>query len=137
MIELDAGVLDAIRRHGESDYPEECCGILLGRMTAAGRRITEARPLANARSDERRRRFLITATDYRRAEAAADAAGLVLVGFYHSHPDHPAAPSEYDREHALPWHAYLVLRVASGRAAECTAWVLANDRSAFEPEAMR
>ena len=137
MIELEPGVLDAIRRHGEADYPDECCGVLLGRTVAAGRRVTEARPLANARTDERRRRFLITAADYRRAEAAADSAGLVLVGFYHSHPDHPAAPSEYDREHALPWHAYLVLRVEAGRAAECTAWVLADDRSAFEPEEMR
>jgi proteasome lid subunit RPN8/RPN11 len=137
MIQLAPGVLPAIRRHGEADYPEECCGVLLGHVDGPHRRVVEAPPLANARADERRRRFLITPADYRAAEAAADARGLALIGFYHSHPDHPARPSEYDREHALPWHVYLVLAVAAGRAGECTAWVLSDDRAAFEPEEMR
>jgi len=137
MIELASGVLDAIRRHGEDDYPDECCGALVGHVRGDVRRVVEARPLVNARPDERRRRFLVTAEDYRSAEADADARGLVLIGFYHSHPDHPARPSEYDREHALPWHAYLVLAVAAGRAGACTAWVLTSDRTAFASEELR
>jgi proteasome lid subunit RPN8/RPN11 len=134
VIELGPDVLDAIRRHGEADYPEECCGVLLGRVEGARRRIAVAMPLANARTDERRRRFLVTAEDYRAVERDALARGLDLVGFYHSHPDHPASPSEYDREHALPWHSYVVLAVEAGRAGACTSWVLAADRNAFEPE---
>lgn len=136
MIDLRPGVLEAIGRHGEADYPEECCGVLLGTVDGDRRRVTRAAPLPNARPDERRRRFLVTAEDYRAAERDAEARGLTLIGFYHSHPDHPARPSAYDLEHALPWHAYLVLAVEAGRAGECTAWVLAADRSRFEPEAL-
>lgn len=134
MIELGPGVLDAIRRHGEAEYPEECCGVLLGRVEGEQRRVVAATALPNARTDERRRRFLIGAEDYRAAEREAGARGLELIGFYHSHPDHPARPSEYDREHALPWHSYVVLAVDGGRAGACTSWILSSDRSAFEPE---
>jgi proteasome lid subunit RPN8/RPN11 len=136
VIRCAPGVLEAIRRHGEADYPEECCGVLLGTADGDRRRVTRAAPLPNARPDARRRRFLVTAEDYRAAERDAEARGLTLIGFYHSHPDHPARPSAYDLEHALPWHAYLVLAVEAGRALECTAWVLAADRSRFEPEGL-
>ena len=137
MVELGPGVRAAIEGHGAADYPEECCGVLVGRVEGAVRRVDEAVPLVNARPDERRRRFLITPAEYRAAEQAADERGLVLIGFYHSHPDHPARPSEYDREHALPWHSYLVLAVAAGLAGECTSWVLSDDRTAFMAEELR
>jgi proteasome lid subunit RPN8/RPN11 len=134
MIALAAGVLDAIRRHGETAYPEECCGVVLGSVQGSDRRIVAAVPLENSRTEERQRRFLIRPADYRAAEAEAAARGLLLVGFYHSHPDHPARPSEYDREHALPWHSYLVLAVRDGHAGECTSWILSVDRARFEAE---
>lgn len=137
MIELGPGVLDAIRRHGEDAYPEECCGVVLGRVQGSERQIVAAVRLANSRPDERQRRFLITPDDYRAAEAEATGRGLELVGFYHSHPDHPARPSEYDREHALPWHSYLVLAVRQGSAAECTSWILSADRARFDAEELR
>jgi proteasome lid subunit RPN8/RPN11 len=136
VIVLGPGVLAAVRRHGEADYPEESCGVLLGTVSGDRRRVTEASPLPNARREERRRRFLVTPEDYRAAERDADARGLALVGFYHSHPDHPARPSAYDLEHALPWHSYVVLAVAAGEAGDCTSWVLAPDRSAFQPEVL-
>jgi proteasome lid subunit RPN8/RPN11 len=137
MIALGAGVLDAIRRHGETAYPEECCGVVLGSVQGSDRRIVAAVPLVNSRTEERQRRFLIRPADYRAAEAEASALGLLLVGFYHSHPDHPARPSEYDREHALPWHSYLVLAVERGRAGDCTSWILSPDRTAFDAEELQ
>lgn len=134
MIRLPASVARTLRAHGEADYPEECCGLLLGRTAVGTRWVEAAVPVANARTDERRRRFLITAEDYRRAERTAAERELLLLGFYHSHPDHPARPSAYDLEHALPWHSYVVLAVEEGRAAACTSWILAEDRGAFLPE---
>jgi proteasome lid subunit RPN8/RPN11 len=134
MMRLGPGVLDAMHRHAELDYPEECCGLLLGRLEGSERLVEAALPVPNLRQEERRRRFLIGPDTYREAERLAAERGLVLIGFYHSHPDHPARPSAYDLEHALPWHSYVVLAVAAGRAAECTSWILAPDRAAFEPE---
>lgn len=137
MIVLDAGVLAAIRSHAESTYPEECCGALVGEVAAGRRTVRRALRLQNARAEARRRRFRIEPEDYRGAERSAAAHGLDLIGFYHSHPDHPAAPSEYDREHALPWHSYVIVAVAAGRAGACTSWVLSADRSRFESEEVR
>jgi proteasome lid subunit RPN8/RPN11 len=134
VIRIETEALASIRRHGETAYPEECCGALLGRVDTRCRQVSVALQLDNATLAERRRRFRIDPDAYRRAESAAAAAGLELVGFYHSHPDHPARPSAYDLEHALPWHSYVVLAVAGGAAGECTAWILAPDRSRFEPE---
>jgi proteasome lid subunit RPN8/RPN11 len=91
---------------------------------ADNRREAEAAP----------RRFLITAEDYRAIEAAARARSLDMIGFYHSHPDHPAHPSDYDREHAFPWYSYVIVSVRDGRAAETTSWILDDDRAAFAPE---
>ena len=134
MIGLPPAELDAIRRHAESTYPEECCGVLLGRVERENRCVEAALPLPNGRREARTRRFSIGAAEYRAAEAAAEGRGLVLLGFYHSHPDHPARPSQYDLEHALPWHSYVIVAVAAGRADDCTSWILSADRAAFEPE---
>jgi proteasome lid subunit RPN8/RPN11 len=134
MIRIHPEAMRAIRTHGEETYPEECCGAVLGVVAGEVREVRTACRIDNARPDERERRFVIRPEDYRRMELEADRLGLVLVGFYHSHPDHPARPSEYDRAHALPWHSYLVLAVAGGRGEECTSWVLSEDRSAFLPE---
>ena len=134
MIRLEPQVLAAIRRHGERAYPEECCGALLGRIEAGCRHVSEALALDNGRDSERERRFLIGPEAYRLAERAAAQRGLDLVGFYHSHPDHPARPSAYDLEHALPWHSTVVLAVERGRAGQWTSWILAPDRSRFDPE---
>ena len=137
MIEFGPGVGDAIRKHGEVAYPEECCGLLLGCVLEDHRLVEVAVPMLNARIENRQRRFLITPDSYREAERLATARGLELIGFYHSHPDHPARPSEYDLEHALPWHSYVVLGVREGKAGDCTSWVLAPDRGRFEPEGFR
>ena len=93
------------------------------------------RPIVNAREDgEQYHRFLITAEDMMQAELEARRLGLEIVGFYHSHPDHPAKPSDYDRDHALPFYSYIILRVAEGRPELMTSWRLRISREAFDPE---
>jgi proteasome lid subunit RPN8/RPN11 len=131
MTERDIRVADdvarAIRRHGEETYPHECCGALVGRAGA----VTATVPLPNTTEEGPRRRFLVRASDYRLAEQRASAAGAELLGFYHSHPDHPARPSQYDLDHAWPTFAYVIVSVASGVARDVTVWFLKDDRSTF------
>lgn len=128
-------VLHAIRRHGEETYPEECCGLLLG-ITEGGQNVVEqAFPTVNRNEDRREDRYVIAPDDYRRAETVAQASGLDIVGIYHSHPDHPARPSQTDLERAtFPGFTYIIVSVEDGEATELTAWSLARDRSRFEPE---
>lgn len=127
---LGRGVAEAIGRHGRDAYPHECCGALIGR----GGRVTEAFALPNTTDEGPRRRFLVRPEDYRAAERRAAAATAELVGFYHSHPDHPARPSRYDLEHAWPTFAYVILAVRGGEPAGMSAWRLRPDRSAFDEE---
>lgn len=133
-IAIAAPALEMIRAHGASAYPFECCGALLG-TTAGGRTdVTETRPLDNVTDEGPRRRFLISAADYRAAERYAGASGAELVGFYHSHPDHPAEPSQYDLDHAWPNLSYVILAVTGGQPAALRSWRLRADRTAFEEE---
>jgi proteasome lid subunit RPN8/RPN11 len=90
----------------------------------------------NRRDDSPRNRFSVTAEDVRGAEQAAIQQGLELIGWYHSHPDHPARPSEFDRDHAWPWYSYVIVSVAQGQPQDVTSWRLADDRSQFLPEAL-
>jgi proteasome lid subunit RPN8/RPN11 len=129
-LQLAAGVVDAIRAHGVQTYPHECCGALVGREGE----VTGAVPLPNTTDDGPRRRFLVRPSDYREAERAADAAGAELLGFYHSHPDHPARPSQYDLDHAWPNFSYIIVSVAAGVAEDVRSWKLRDDRSAFDEE---
>jgi proteasome lid subunit RPN8/RPN11 len=124
-----------IREHGAKDYPNECCGAMLGTDNdAAGREVRSLFPLINRRDDSPRNRFSITPEDFRAAERAASERGLDLLGWYHSHPDHPARPSEFDREHAWPWYSYVIVSVDGGAPKDLTCWQLEDDRSKFQPE---
>ncbi|MDR2124854.1 MAG: M67 family metallopeptidase [Desulfovibrio sp.] len=138
MIRIPRQLRGDICAEGEAAYPDECCGIMLGTVDAEGSRsVTELQPMRNAReSGERYHRFRIEADDILRAERSAAGNGLEIVGFYHSHPDNPAAPSDYDREHALPWYAYVIVEVTQSRARRIRCWQLAGDRSRFLRERM-
>ncbi len=132
VIRVAPEVLAAMREHAGRAYPEECCGVLVGRAREDGvRDVVRIVPVENTRPDERRRRYLIGPDTVRDAEAEAARAGLDVVGFYHSHPDHPAEPSEFDRSHAWPWYDYLIVPVAADAAGEPRAWRLDDDRAAF------
>lgn len=128
---LDGGVGAAIRRHGQETYPHECCGALVGKSGTPGR-VTAVVPLPNTTEEGPRRRFLVRPSDYRTAEQRAGELGGELLGFYHSHPDHPARPSQYDLDHAWPNFAYVIVAVASGVAREMTVWWLKEDRTTFD-----
>jgi proteasome lid subunit RPN8/RPN11 len=130
---------DEIRAHGAKTYPHECCGALLGREElVAGRQIVREIlglfPLVNRREDTPQNRFSVTAEDVRAAEAAAREQQLEVVGWYHSHPDHPARPSQYDRDHAWPWYSYIIVSVANGEPEDMTSWRLNDDREEFSSE---
>jgi proteasome lid subunit RPN8/RPN11 len=129
-------VLAQIRDHGADAYPEEGCGFLLGTVTDDGtNRVVAARRAVNRQSERRTRRYQLTAEDYRAADAAAREQGLDVVGIYHSHPDHPARPSETDLEEAtFPGYTYAIVSVQDGTPTTITAWSLAPDRSAFHEE---
>ncbi len=128
-------ILDAIRKHGTDTYPEECCGFLLGSMTADGNYIVAVIPVRNRLETNRNRRFSISADDFQDADLAAREKGWDIVGFYHSHPDHPAEPSAADlAEATFPGYTYIIVSVIDHRPQEVTAWSLAPDRSRFETE---
>jgi len=129
-------VLDTIRQHGADAYPEEGCGFLLGTVTEAGENhVTDLRRAPNRQSDQRTRRYQLTADDYRAADEDARERGLDIVGVYHSHPDHPARPSETDlAEATFPGYTYVIVSVEDGVPDEITAWTLASDRSSFHSE---
>ena len=137
MIALDPKALETIREHGRQAYPEECCGALLGTAYNGSARVSRVARMENARRDERRRRFVIEPLEYARVERQADAESLSVLGFYHSHPDHPAVPSKYDRENGLPFFHYVVLSVGAGVPGEAASYVLSEDRGAFEREEIR
>jgi proteasome lid subunit RPN8/RPN11 len=135
MLRLAKNLEQEIRDHGAKDYPNECCGAMLGTdQDAAGREVRSLFPLVNRRDDSPRNRFSITPEDFRAAEKAASERGLDLLGWYHSHPDHPARPSEFDREHAWPWYSYVIVSVDGGVPSDLTSWQLDDDRSKFQPE---
>jgi len=134
MIDL-APVKSQIFGQAERAYPDECCGALFGLILGELKTVSEIFPLTNAREAEaRHHRFVIEADEVMKAERAAAKKGLAVLGFYHSHPDHPARPSAYDREHALPVWSYPIVSVVSGRAVEMTSWLLLDDRERFSEE---
>lgn len=136
---IEKGDLARIHAHGEAAYPEECCGVLIGRGAGdGGGTATVERVVAaeNERVDSRHNRYVISPQSLLKAQRDARASGLDIVGYYHSHPDHPARPSEFDREHAWPGTSYVIVSVEKGKAVDCRSWRLRDDRTAFEEEAI-
>lgn len=127
-------MLAEIRREGERAYPAECCGVLAGRAGDI-KEVVRLLSVMNRSTDDPHR-YLISPDDLQRASAEFRSLGLEVLGFYHSHPDHPAAPSMFDAEHAWPWYSYIIVRVDGGRAAEVTSWQLEDDRSTMRPESL-
>lgn len=123
---------DHINQHAEKEYPYECCGFLYGHVSGDDRYITELRIQSNERESSRENRFLISPDEFRLAERHARNNNLEMLGIYHSHPDHPAVPSEFDREHAWPWFTYLIVSVEKGRAGILRGWQLQEDRSGYD-----
>ena len=127
--------LAALRAHLAGAYPEEGCGILLGRDHDRVRAVHEAVVVENAATRERGRRYEIHPEKFLQVDQRAREAGLDVIGFFHSHPDHPAEPSAFDHERAWPYYSYLIARVGEAQVAEIRCWRLAGESGALESEA--
>ena len=131
MLVVKNELVEKINAHVEEAYPEEGAGFLIGDEGE----VKEILALSNAREDAaRHNRFLITPEDYLTAELKADSLGLSLIGVFHSHPDCPNVPSEYDREWAQPFFSYIITRVDEGKVVNHRSWRLVEDRSKYDEE---
>jgi proteasome lid subunit RPN8/RPN11 len=134
LLTLSEELVRQIGAHGVETFPHECCGALLGRDDENGREVLALLPLANRRDDSPRNRFEVTPGDVLLAEKTARQNKIDLIGWYHSHPNAPARPSEFDREHAWPWYSYIIVSIRDGAPAEMTSWRLKDDRAAYDAE---
>jgi proteasome lid subunit RPN8/RPN11 len=135
MIRIDENAIEQITAHAERDYPHECGGMLIGKFEEGRKTVVETFPLENAREEgARHNRVLILPKDVLRAERYAREKKLDVVGYYHSHPDDKAVPSQYDLDHALPVWSYVIASVIKGKAVDIRSWEMENDRSKFNEE---
>ncbi|CAN5835072.1 M67 family metallopeptidase [soil metagenome] len=135
MIILSEEHIKQIEAHGEKTYPNECGGMLVGRFEDGKKTVVELLPMENAMAEsQQHNRVLITPKDVLKAERFAREKKLDVVGYYHSHPDHPARPSQFDLDHALPVWTYIIVSVVKGKAVDIRAWEMENDRSKFNEE---
>jgi len=138
MLTIWRTAMKEMEAHLEAAYPNEGAGLLLGTANGADKHITAVLPLENRwEGREQHRRFLLGPQDMLRGEQEAARRGLDVIGIFHSHPDHPAEPSGFDRDWALPWYSYLITTVAQGQATQHRAWVLKDDRSGYDEEELR
>ena len=134
-IHFSKSLYEEISAHGEGTYPYEGAGLMLGLEENDGRYVKQLIFLENAKDQsEQHNRYLITAEDMLNAELKASSQDLTILGIFHSHPDHPSMPSEYDREFAIPWYSYLITSVHQGKASGSRCWRLEDDRTAFQEE---
>ena len=137
MLEIAPELLVSLQNNGEKAYPEEGAGFLLG-LDGEVRRVLSLLPLPNAREREARyNRYILTPQDYLAGEREAERQKLLLLGVFHSHPDHPNQPSDYDRDWAQPFFSYVITSVKAGQAVASRSWRLLEDRSAFVEEPVR
>lgn len=133
-IKLKSEHLARIREHGEQTYPYECCGFLLGSRHGETNILDEVYPAENERKESRETRYLITPEQSKRADDYARGLGIGVIGYYHSHPDHPAAPSGYDLDHSCwPRESYIIVAVEHGKSAALNSFTK-PDYGKFEQE---
>jgi proteasome lid subunit RPN8/RPN11 len=130
---LSPDLRQQIERHGSEAFPNECCGMLIGSDIPGKGRVVEKLVVGTNAfdADEQYHRFSIDPLQQLKVEKAAAAEGKALLGFYHSHPDHPARPSEYDRTHAWPFYSYLIVSILVGKPDVMTCWVLDDQTEQF------
>ncbi len=133
-LKIGRGDVDHIHEHAKEAYPEECAGALVGMDVGEMKIVVDVWPAQNTHEYERSRRFLIEPLQIKEFEERARERDMDLLGFYHSHPDHPAEPSEYDREHAWPYYSYVIASVGEDGVGGLRSWVLKDDRSGYEEE---
>jgi proteasome lid subunit RPN8/RPN11 len=133
-LRIGAGDVEHIHDHAREAYPEECAGALVGMDTGEMKIVVDIWRAENTHEEDRGRRFLIEPLQIKEFEENAQERDMDLLGFYHSHPDHPAEPSEYDREHAWPYYSYVIASVGEDEVKDMRSWQLKDDRSGYEEE---
>ena len=133
-LKIGAADVNHIHDHAKETYPEECAGVIVGMDTGEMKVVVDVWRAENTHEEERSRRFLIEPLQIKRFEEQAQERDLDILGFYHSHPDHPAKPSEYDRDHAWPYYSYIIASVSSDEVEDMRSWVLKDDRSGYDEE---
>ncbi|MGB3681874.1 MAG: M67 family metallopeptidase [Rubrobacteraceae bacterium] len=133
-LKIGQGDLENIYRHARETYPEECAGAIIGMDVGDAKVVVDVWPAENTHEDERSRRFLIEPLQIKKFEDGAQERDMDLLGFYHSHPDHPAEPSEYDRDHAWPYYSYVITSVSGEDIEDTRCWRLKDDRSGYDEE---
>ena len=123
-LSFEGGQLERMRELAEAAYPYEGCGVLVGSAAERGWRVSQVLAGRNLVQDRRRDRYELDPRDIIAAERAARDRAQEVVGFFHTHPDHPARPSQFDRDHAWPGYVYVVCAVQEGRMTRATAWRL-------------
>ena len=130
-IVLMQDIINSFLKHGEKDYPLECCGFILGHFIDEKSIGTEYIAVPNTKEENKERRFLIDPMAYQHAEDLADEKGISIISIVHSHPDHPDRPSEFDRKHAWPGFSYIIMSIKKGASAGYQSWKLDQDRTKF------
>ncbi len=133
-LKIGAGDVGNIHDHAREAYPEECAGALVGMAAGDMKIVVDVWRAENTHEEERSRRFLIEPLKIKEFEERAAERDMDVLGFYHSHPDHPAEPSEYDREHAWPGYSYVIASVGGESVEEMRSWTLKDDRSGYDEE---
>ena len=133
-LKIGAGDVEQIHDHAKEAYPEECSGVIVGVRVEGVKIVVDVWRAENVHHEERSRRFLIDPLVYMKLEEQADERDMELLGIYHSHPDHPAEPSEYDREHAWPGYSYVIASVSGENVEDMRSWTLRGDRSGYDEE---
>ncbi len=137
MLEIESEQLQKISKHLEEAYPAEGCGVLMGVFAGGRRTVERVEPVGNENIRLAARRYLISADEIRNTGRRAESEGLEILGFYHSHPDVEAIPSDFDRRHAWPWYSYLIVSVREGRRRDERCWRLKEDRTGFDEEELQ
>lgn len=138
MVILTPEVRGQVEAHARETYPHECCGFLIGcppRTPGSPRTVSRTHRLVNQRTDRAHDRYEIDPLDWVRVERGLRE-GEQVVGIYHSHPDHPSRPSEFDREHAHPRMSYVIVSVRGGEIASLQSWELGDETRLFDEEAI-
>ena len=135
-LDINATAMSEMRNHGEDAFPNECCGFFYGEENNGLRVVTLAKRIENVKEGDQRRRFEISGKDYLYAERFAAKEGLTLLGIYHSHPIHPAIPSEHDLAVAMPWFSYIIVSVEPEGVDHVRSWQLTAERN-FEEETIK
>ncbi len=133
-LKIGAGDVSHIHDHVREAYPEECSGVMVGMKAEGMKVVVDIWRAENIHEEERSRRFLIDPLEYMKFEEQAGERDIEILGIYHSHPDHPAEPSEYDRDHAWPGWSYVIASVGKKNVEDMRSWVLKDDRSGYNEE---